>query len=301
MSNFAPFMSQYLDVLLAQWATPFYIAFIVFEIMLSAKHNLPFYSVKDTLVNIWLMSLNGGIDLLFRVVYLGVFLYFYQLNWVEPIPTPWVYWTVLLLAEDFMFYWLHRIDHYCRLFWAIHVTHHSSEHFNLTVGFRSSVFQPLYRFVYFIPIAALGFKPEDIMLMYSVTQIWGILIHTRHIGKLGFLEYFLCTPSHHRVHHGSNARYLDKNMGMFLIVWDKMFGTFQAEVEEDKVRFGLTTPLNTHHPVKVVVHEWQNIGKDLAKAPTWKSRFMYLFGPPGWSHDGSSKTSHQLRKEQGLE
>ena len=107
----------------------------------------------------------------------------------------------------------------------MHVTHHSSEYFNLTTGFRSSVFQPLYRFIYFIPLVFLGFQPADIVLMYSITQIYGILIHTKYVDKLGWLEKVLVTPSHHRVHHASNIEYLDKNIGMCLIIWDKLFAT----------------------------------------------------------------------------
>jgi sterol desaturase/sphingolipid hydroxylase (fatty acid hydroxylase superfamily) len=197
-----------------------------------------------------------------------------------------------------MFYWLHRVDHYCRLFWAVHVTHHSSEEFNLTVGFRSSVFQPLYRFIYFIPLAFFGFKGIDIMFAYSATQIVGILVHTQTVRRLGWLEYIIVTPSHHRVHHGSNARYLDKNMGMFLIVWDKLFGTFQAELDEEPVRYGLTTNLESKHPLHVVFHEWKNIFKDVLNPQLpLRAKFMYVFGPPGWSHDGSRKTSQQLRQE----
>jgi sterol desaturase/sphingolipid hydroxylase (fatty acid hydroxylase superfamily) len=205
--------------------------------------------------------------------------------------------VVLAIAEDFMFYWLHRIDHFCRFFWAVHVTHHSSEEFNLTVGFRSSVFQPLYRFIYFIPISLMGFKGIDIMFMYAATQIYGILVHTQLINKLGMLEYIFVTPSHHRVHHGSNVRYLDKNMGMFLIIWDKLFGTFQAEEETDPVKYGLTTNIKTYNPITMVFHEWKNIVSDLKKKTTFKNKLMYVFGPPGWSHDGSTKTSTQLRAE----
>jgi sterol desaturase/sphingolipid hydroxylase (fatty acid hydroxylase superfamily) len=197
-----------------------------------------------------------------------------------------------------MFYWLHRVDHYCRFFWAVHVTHHSSEEFNLTVGFRSSVFQPLYRFIYFIPIAFMGFKGIDIMFAYSATQIFGILVHTQTIRKLGFLEYIIVTPSHHRVHHGSNVRYLDKNLGMFLIIWDKLFGTFQAEDEKDPVKYGLTKNLDSQNPVTLVFHEWKNIFSDLVgKRGPLRAKLMYVFGPPGWSHDGSTKTSKQLRDE----
>lgn len=276
-------------------STPLYAFFIGGEMLLSFFHDRKFYSAKGTFMNVWLSALNLGLDILLRGFVLIFLAYFFQFRFVE-ITTPWIYWTVLLFTEDFMFYWLHRVDHYCRLFWAVHVTHHSSEEFNLTVGFRSSVFQPLYRFVWFIPLPLLGFRGEDIMLMYAITQIYGILIHTQYIGKLGPLEWFMSTPSHHRVHHGSNIKYLDKNMGMVFIFWDKLFGTFQKE--EEKVVYGLTTNLDKpYHPVKTIFHEWVSIAKDLRKPAPLKAKLMYVFGPPGWSHDGSRKTSNQLREE----
>lgn len=235
-----------------------------------------------------------SLDILVRGICLFVLNYFFQFKFIE-IQNQWVYWGMLLLAQDFMFYWLHRMDHFCRMFWAVHVTHHSSEEYNLTVGFRSSVFQPLYRFIYFIPLSLLGFKGIDIMFIYSATQLYGILIHTQTVDKLGFLEYFFSTPSHHRVHHASNVKYLDKNMGMLLIIWDKLFGTF--EEENEKVVFGLTENIKTYHPLKMVFHEWINIANDLKKPSSFKAKLMYVFGPPGWSHDGSKKTSKQMRSE----
>lgn len=248
-------------------------------------------------MNIWLSALNFFLDFILRgfvLIFLG---YFFAMRFVA-IENPWIYWSALLVIEDFMFYWLHRVDHYCRLFWAVHVTHHSSEEFNLTVGFRSSVFQPLYRFVWFIPLPLLGFRAEDIMLMYAITQIYGILIHTQYVKKLGFLEWFMSTPSHHRVHHASNVKYLDKNMGMVFIFWDRMFGTFEAEDDNEPVKYGLTKNLDKpYHPVKTVLHEWLQIGRDFLKPVSLKAKFMYVFGPPGWSHDGSTKTATQLRKE----
>ena len=138
------------------------------------------------------------------------------------------------------------------------------------------------------------------MLMYSITQIYGILIHTQYVGKLGFLEWFLATPSHHRVHHASNIKYLDKNMGMVLIIWDRLFGTFAEEDNSDEpIKYGLTKKLkNPHHPVNMVFHEWVSLKNDLKKDLPLKTKLAYLFNPPGWSHDGSSKTSKQLREEQ---
>lgn len=280
--------------------TPLYIFVILGEIIFSHVHLKKYYSLKGTLQNIYLSLINGGIDLLFRAVYLFVILqWFYTHAFFSFKPYGWVYWFMLFVLEDLAFYVEHRVDHYCRVFWAVHVTHHSSEEFNLTTGFRSSVFQPLYRFIYFIPLALLGFNPVDIVFMYSLTQIYGILVHTQAIKKMPkWFEILFVSPSHHRVHHASNVLYLDKNMGMCLIIWDKMFGTFQEEIPEEPIKYGLTKPLdNPYHPLKIIFHEWQSIGKDLQKKTSFFTKLKYLFMPPGWSHDGSSKTAKEMRKE----
>ena len=289
-------MEHFRESLLILISTPIYLVVIGAEIFFSAVNHLQLYSKKGTLVNLYLMLLNLGIDILMRTVSLLVLNYFFDFRIINSYPTAWIYWVALFLAEDFMYYWLHRIDHFCRLFWAVHVTHHSSEEFNLTVGFRSSVLQPLYRFIYFIPLSVVGFKAIDIMFIYRATQIFGILVHTQTVGKLGWLEYFLVTPSHHRVHHASNVCYLDRNMGMVLIIWDKLFGTFQKELEHEPVKYGLTQNLQSNNPGKIVFHEWQDIICDLKKKTSFKNKIMYLLGPPGWSHDGNRKTSAQLRK-----
>lgn len=289
-------MHELNETLLAIISTPVYTIFIGAEIILSYIHHKQYYTVKGTLTNIYLSAINFGLDLLLRSVGLMILLYFYTFHVFE-IRNPILYWIILLLAEDFMYYLLHYVDHYCRFFWATHVTHHSSEEFNLTVGFRSSVLQPLYRTFYFIPLALAGFRGEDIALVYAITQIYGILIHTQYINKLGFLELFLSTPSHHRVHHASNPIYLDKNMGMLLIVWDKLFGTFQPELKEEPVKYGLTENIKNYNALTIIFHEWKNIINDVTKPSSLKAKFMYVFGPPGWSHDGSKKTSKQLKEE----
>ena len=288
--------NEFREALLVFISTPVYAVVIGAEILFSNYHKHHNYSKRGTVENVYLMLLNMALDVVMRGVCLMVLNYFFRFHFVA-IQNKWAYWIFLLIAQDFMFYLLHYVDHYCRFFWAVHVTHHSSEEFNLTVGFRSSVFQPLYRFAYFIPLSLLGFDGKDIMFMYSATQIYGILIHTKYVHRLGFLEYFMSTPSHHRVHHASNALYLDKNMGMVFIIWDKLFGTFVAEDDKEKVRYGLTENLTSHSPVNVVFHEWRNIVKDVRKSPRIKDKFLYIFGPPGWSHDGSKKTSKQLRAE----
>ena len=283
------------------FSTPLYLIIILIEILLSNILNRKLYTLKDTITNVYLMVLNASVDLLFRLCYLVIWNFFYSkslINW----QTGWIYWVCLFLGEDFLYYWLHRFDHEIRFFWASHVTHHSSELMNFTVGFRSSVFQPLYRFIYFIPLAWSGFKPADILVVFAATQIWGIFVHTKLIHKMGFLEYFMVTPSHHRVHHASNPKYLDKNMGMFLIIWDKLFGTFQKELPEEQyqqIHYGLTTTLKNENAYGIIFHEWKAILKDIARKDiSISDKWKYLFGPPGWSHDGSRKTSVEMRNNE---
>lgn len=280
-------------------SVPIYIIFIAAEIILSNWGEKKFYSIKGVLQNVYLTLMNASLDLILRwAFYVSILMWTYEHHFFK-IENPYFYWFLLFIFEDLTFYIEHRIDHYCRFFWAVHLTHHSSEEFNLTTGFRSSVFQPVYRFVYFIPIALMGFHPLDIVFMYSVTQTYGILVHTQYIKKMpAWFEAVFVTPAHHRVHHASNIRYLDKNMGMCLIIWDRMFGTFQDELPEDPVKYGLTKPLiNPHNLFNHVMHEWKGMLADLKKKVPLATKIKYLFKPPGWSHDGSSKTAVQLRKE----
>ncbi|MEI6087840.1 MAG: sterol desaturase family protein [Bacteroidota bacterium] len=280
-------------------STPIYCVIIGIELLLSNIQHRRIYSKKNVAANVYLMLLNMGLDFSLRIFTLGILGYFFKfalISWTSGI----LYWVLLFAFEDMMYYWLHRFDHEIRLFWAVHVTHHSSDLMNFTVGFRSSVFQPVYRFIYFIPIVLLGFNPLDLLFVYSATQIWGIFVHTEYIHKMGWLEYLMVTPSHHRVHHGSNPKYLDKNMGMFLIIWDKLFGTFQPELSDaayEPIRYGLTKNLENPNAISLIFHEWEQILKDITqKEISFKSRLLYLFGPPGWSHDGSRQTSVQMRE-----
>ncbi len=267
--------------------------------LISTWHDRELYTTKDTFTNICLTLLNGGLDILLRGVNLAIFLFVAQYGVIHWNQSSWIYWTLLFLGEDFAYYWLHRMDHHVRFFWAVHVTHHSSEKFNLTTGFRSSVFQPLYRSFYFIPLVLLGFAPLDILLMYSITQIYGILVHTQLIDKMGILEYILVTPSHHRVHHASNIPYLDKNLGQALIIWDRLLGTFEEENVEKHgpTTYSLTTKLEEKGITHTIFHEWIDIIKDVRqKNISFSTKLKYLFNPPGWSHDGSRATSVELQE-----
>lgn len=275
------------------------VVLVLAEMIYSHYHHKALYTGKDTAINLMCTTLNFLNDLLFRVVTLAVLSWFNDFSLFSFEVKNWGYWTLLFFAQDFAYYVLHYVDHYVRFFWASHVTHHSSEKFNFTVAIRSSVFQPYYRFLYFIPLALMGFEAFDIVFMYAATQVYGFWVHTETVGKMpNWFEYIFVTPSHHRVHHASNVEYLDSNMGMVLIIWDRIFGTFRPELDNVKVRYGLTKNLGSFHPVKVVFHEWKAISNDVKKSNKLKDKLMYIFGPPGWSHDGSTSTSKQLRAKE---
>ncbi|HEY5291042.1 MAG TPA: sterol desaturase family protein [Burkholderiales bacterium] len=276
-------MSTFIDQVLLLVTTPVYAAVVALEWGLSAWQNRKVYSLPDTATNLYLSVLNGLLDLLMSGAALG----FLSLVWLHRpfdfAAVGFAYWLALFVLEDFFYYVLHYADHHCRFFWATHVTHHSSLFFNFSTGFRPSVFQPLYRMFFFAPIAWLGFQPVDILVMYAATQIFGTFVHNDACGKLGPLEWIFVTPSHHRVHHASNQKYLDKNMGMALIVWDRMFGTFVEEDPNEPVRYGLTVPLDSRGPVNIVFHEWKSIWRDVrGNARNWRERLGYLFARPGW-------------------
>ncbi|CAN5612585.1 sterol desaturase family protein [soil metagenome] len=284
-------------------STPLYALVIAFEIIMSHLRAKGYYSIRETITNIWFTVSNAAIDLIIRGIYLLVLVWFYKHRLIDTWTMPVLYWFLLFILEDLAFYVEHSVDHYCRLFWAVHVTHHSSEEFNLTTGFRSSVLQPVYRFLYFIPIALLGFQPIDILFMFSLTQVYGVLVHTQYIKKMpAWFETVFVSPAHHRVHHASNIIYLDKNMGMVLIIWDRIFGTFQEELKEEPVKFGITKELEfRNHPVKMITHEFSDLAKDLKKDLPWSIRLKYLLMAPGWSHDGSTQTAKELRIQMGIE
>ena len=292
-------MDQLHKEILLLFSMPIYLIIIPLEILLSNFKHKRFYTWRETFVNIYLNLLNTGVDLLLRFfIGFALLIFFFQYH-LPIIWNPIIYWIVLLFAEDLLFWLEHYIDHRCRLFWAVHVTHHSSPEYNFSTGFRSSVLMPVYKYFYFIPLVLLNFRPMDVIFIYSVTQIYGILVHTQAIKKLPvWIEYVFVTPSHHRVHHACNIPYLDRNMGMVFIIWDRIFGTFTAEMAEEIPKYGVTKPLEKpFHPLHIVTHEWTEIGKDFHKTKSFGTRLKYLFYPPGWSHDSSTKTTKELQAE----
>ena len=193
--------------------------------------------------------------------------------------------AVLVIIQDFSYYWFHRVSHECRLFWASHVVHHSSQRYNLSTALRQTWTGSFMSFIFWIWLPIVGFPPVMIMTMKAISLLYQFWIHTELIRSLGPFEAVLNTPSHHRVHHGSNPRYIDRNHGGTLIIWDKLFGTFEPENPADPVRFGLTKNIHTYNPVRIAFQEWAEMFRDAWRAPGWNNKARYIFGNPGWHHE----------------
>lgn len=207
-------------------------------------------------------------------------------------------WAVLLcfVLDDLRYYWWHRWSHEIRWFWASHIVHHSSQHYNLTTALRQTwTGQILGAAITKTPLVLLGFDPAMIVFVGGLNLVYQFWIHTELVGRLGPLELVLNTPSHHRVHHATNPRYLDANYAGALIIWDRLFGTFVPEVDEDKPRYGIIKNLGTFNPILISFHEWIAIARDVKSARSLPEVLGYLFGPPGWSPDGSRLTSAQIK------
>ena len=281
------------------WSTPIVVLMILLELFVSTQAHHNYYKRKDTLANIFLGLCYVIVDVISKGLGIILLSFFYQhgFHWMNWQTYPILYAILLFLCEDFSYWFMHLLDHRIRLLWSGHIHHHSSREFNFSVGIRSAVFEPAEKFFFFIPMAIIGFRPLDIVLMYLLCQTWGTFVHTRTIKKLGLLEYFFTTPSHHRAHHGRNILYLDKNYGMVLIIWDKIFGTFQPEVENEPVDFGLLKNIDYKNYFEIIFYELKQILKDVHQKVPFRIKLKYVFGPPGYSHDGKTKSSRQLQNE----
>lgn len=285
-----------MEINLIHYAIPAFVLLLLAEVIFNVIDHRDLYEARDTFSSLAMGIGNVLIGLVTKGVVFAILLGVYQFRLFE-MGWAWWVWILLFFAEDFSYYWFHRISHGMRFFWASHVVHHSSKKYNLGTALRQTWTGELTgASVFWIWLPLIGFHPVMILTMRAISLIYQFWIHTEAIGKLPRpVEWFFNTPSHHRVHHSSEVRYLDKNHAGVLIIWDRMFGTFKEE--DARPIYGLTTNLDTFNPFRIAFHEWGDIWQDLKQAPDWKSRWMYLFGPPGWSHDGSRKTTAQLRAE----
>ncbi|WP_431949877.1 sterol desaturase family protein [Nocardia lijiangensis] len=239
------------------------------------------YQLRDTRTSLLMGLGNVVVNIGWKLVVVAVFAAGYL---VAPVQLPTDHpltWIALFFADDFVYYWYHRTHHTVRVFWASHVVHHSSEFYNLSTALRQT-WTPFSSLPYWLPLALLGFPPWMILLQQSISLVYQFFIHTERVGTLRRpIEFVFNTPSHHRVHHGSNDAYLDTNYGGILIVWDRLFGTFEPEGE--RVRYGLTKNIATFNPVRVATHEFAAIWRDVRAARSWRARFGHLFRGPGWA------------------
>ena len=285
---------------LITYAIPGFILLMIVEVIISAKQDAELYEFKDTVASLTMGIGNVIIKLFTKIPILGAYFLAYQFRFFDIPVDAWWAWLTLFFLEDFTYWLFHFASHNVRFFWAAHVTHHSSQKYNLSTALRQTWTGALnLSFIFWLWLPLLGYHPLMVMTMQSISLIYQFWIHTETIGKLGFLEWFLNTPSHHRVHYASDIKYLDRNHGGVLIIWDKLFGTFVEE--DDRPIYGLTKNINTYNPIKIAFHEWQDMIRDATQPGlTWKQRLGYIFGPPGWSHNGSRKTTRQLREELNL-
>ena len=259
---------------------PIVLAMILVEVFVSNWDNKTLYKMSDTLCTTGLLIGNILMVYAFKGLTLGLHFYLYQfrifdVNQVMPI---WLLWVTTFILIDLVFYIYHRMSHRVRFLWAIHMSHHSSEQMNFAVSFRQAWLGPVSKIPFFISLPLIGLDPTMIAVAGVISTLWGIVGHTQIIHRLGPLEWIFNTPSHHRVHHGSNKQYIDKNYGNLLIIWDRLFGTF--EPEEEVVTFGLVNNVNTYNPIKITFMGWSSMFKDIRNSQSFKEGLYLFFGPP---------------------
>jgi len=244
-------------------------------------------SLRVTGANIFISIVNTILErLAFGAVFvIGIFAS--EFFAVANIPLSWWSWPLAILAADLTYYWMHRCEHRVRLLWTYHSVHHSSPEFNFSTALRLAWIEALFTWIFFVPMVVAGFDPAQVVAALAIVIAYQSWIHTEKLGKLGFLEAVLNTPSNHRVHHGRNPIYLDKNYGGILIIWDKMFGTYEPETE--KVMFGITEPVGSSNPFVINFRETALLVKDVLRPGPLKSRFARIFMPPGWGKQTETK------------
>jgi sterol desaturase/sphingolipid hydroxylase (fatty acid hydroxylase superfamily) len=260
------------------WAAPVMFLFVLLEFILSDKTNKHYYNRKETIGSILVGLGNVLIGFILKTLLFLIFVWIYNL-------LPWRmslnWWTLIpcYILFDFCSYWTHNISHRMRFFWATHVVHHSSTHYNLTVSFRLSWMQYI-KIIFIFPMALLGFHPVIIFFTSQIAVLFQFWVHTEYIRKLHpFIEYILATPSNHRVHHGSQEKYINKNYGATFVVWDRIFKTYQAE--EEQAVYGITEDITKKaDPIHINFHEYANIYRDVMSTRSWRKKWTYLFGDP---------------------
>jgi sterol desaturase/sphingolipid hydroxylase (fatty acid hydroxylase superfamily) len=268
---------------LLYYAIPGFVLLLAIEAWFSYRENRHLYEKKDTFTSLGLGIGNVIVGFATKAAIFGLFSFLYQFRLFELDYTLWWYWVLLFFADDLSYYWFHRTAHNVNWFWASHVVHHSSQHYNLAAALRQTwTGNATGAFLFWAWLPLVGFHPIWILFMQQVSLIYQFWIHTETINKLPKpLEFVLNTPSHHRVHHGSDLQYLDKNHGGILIIWDRLFGTFQ-------------------NPFVIAFKTWKDLVRKAIASNSLKTGIQYFIQPPGWSHDGSSQTVKELRVKESV-
>ncbi len=259
-------------------AIPFFALMIAAEAWFARKKNRDYYESKDAWMNILIGFVSVAFGALFGLFIGSSYLLAYE---IAPYKFPaemWWTWVVLFFVDDFVYYWFHRISHESRLFWNFHVVHHSSEYYNLSVAVRQSWFSGTLHWIFYAPIMLIGFAPWMFAVMHGFNLIYQFWIHTRFVNRMGPLEYVLNTPSHHRVHHGVNNPYLDKNYAGVLIVWDRIFGSFVSETEEP--RYGIIKPIRSYNPLWINTHGWHEMWLAMKQRKSLGAKLRCMFASP---------------------
>ncbi len=273
---------------------PVFFILIAIEAYFSYKQGDHKYNSGNTTLNIAIGAIDQVCSLFYYVVMYLVLKYTYEHFRLFELSISWYHWLLAFIAVDFLSYWYHRISHEVNIFWAGHITHHSSEKYNFSVSFRVSIFQGINRILFWAFLPVLGFSPDILILCFKISGVYQFFLHTEYIGKLGFWENILVTPSIHRVHHGKNDIYLDKNYGSFFIIWDKLFGTFQKETEP--VEYGIKGDYEDNHPIVAIGHHYIYLWQTMKNIPSWKDKFKLLIMPPAWTPQPLQNTSKISKK-----
>ena len=256
---------------------PLVLCIFAIELVISFVKGRQNGVVKDMWANLAIGLVTLSVGLFMKGISLVVFSWVYKAAIFKPEFSASL-WILGFLACDLVIYFYHLLNHKTRLFWAVHVTHHSSLHYNISVGFRVSCIHVFYRFLFWSPLCLLGIPPVMIVFFDSLTTLHNILVHTERIKKLGVLDQIFNTPSNHRVHHATNPQYIDKNLGGILIIYDRIFGTYAPEKETPV--YGITHNISTSNPVTILLHEYKDLFRQLSHINGWRQKIKYMFSAP---------------------
>ena len=261
-------------------AIPGFVALLIVEVIIDAVMRRDLYEFKDTAASLSMGVGNVVLGLASKAMVFAIFTVVHRFA-IFNIGHQWPAWVALFFADDLTYYVFHRTSHECRLFWASHVIHHSSQRYNLGTALRQTWTGNFMSFVFWLWLPLLGFDPMMVLTMQAISLLYQFWIHTEVVRNMGPLELVLNTPSHQRVHHASNGRYIDRNHAGTLIIWDRMFGTFEPEDLHDRPVYGLTKNINSYNPLRIAFHEWLDIWQDVRHAPTLREKMKCVFGRPG--------------------